>query len=234
MKYKDREDSVIGLLALAAIVALFTFWIFRDSPELFDGGDELYDYGVNLIIGVIVSYIFFHLNFLIPKKKRLKHSFKYIGECIGTICFNEITRVRTFEENASNLKVMNIMGVRSSYINGIKESRVSIQADINKQNMGLLHNLLDIADKNTFSSRTVVVELVNALFPMISENYMISDYFRDWKHEKNNQMQTLSCKRYSEGNIGYVTNAAIKRLNYLLENESVMKSINLPVEYGEG
>ncbi len=234
MKYKDRADRIIDVVAILAIILMIAFWFYRDSSEIFDGGDEVYDYGVNLALGVIISYIFFYLNILYPKKKNLAHTLKYVGECIGTICFNEITRIRVFENDAANLKVMNIMGVKFNYINGIEGQRPSIQRDINKQNIGLLTNLLDVLEKNAFSSRTVVVELMNSLFPMITEDYVITECFTNCEDEKSKLINMMSCKRYSEtGNIRYVTKAAIGRLNYLLENEANMHSINSSIEFGD-
>lgn len=234
MKYRDSEDNIITMLAFLAVVSLFVLWLFRDVNELFNGGVELYSYSVNLAIGVIVSYIFFYLNFMIPKKKKLRNTLVYVGECIGTICFNEISRVRVFEPGFENLKIMNIMGVKYQNKSINPDEIISIQEDINKENVLILDNIFKIIDKNAFQSRTALVELLNTLFPFILENERLMKYNRGAEHKIDSFITNLSCKRYSgKSNVGLVSKAAIGRLNYLLENESNMHSIKTAIQFGK-
>ena len=233
MRYKEKEDKLITTITVFATFALFILWCFRDSPELFDGGTELYDYAINLFIGVIVAYIFFYLNVLVPKKRQLRHTLKYVGECIGTICFNEISKVKSFEIDAKNIKIMNIMGVKIQHHDVTPTNRTSIQEDANIQNIHILTNLLDVVEKNAFHLRTNIVEVLNALFPLISEKYIMTQCNIPTEHQKMSFTKTLRCKRYSgRDNIGTITRTAIDRLDYLLDNESTMQSINTAIQFG--
>ena len=225
---------MITMLAIFAGVILFVLWSFRDADELFDGGAEVYSYGINLAVGFIVSYIFFYLNFLIPKKKELRSSLIYVGECIGTICFNEISRVRAFEPHIENLKIMNIMGVKYQIRDIDPGNLMSIQEDINKENAYLLNNLLEMVDKNAFQLRVILVEMLNSLFPLIAENYRMTECHINAEDKAESFIKIMSCKRYSgKSNIGAVSKSSIDRLNYLIESESKMRSINTAIQFGE-
>lgn len=91
----SKYESLMFWAAIFSLVLVVVRWISRDVPELFLGAEAAFEVIINLVMGYLVSYIFYLLNVYFPRENKKKQLLKEIATCLGIIHYN----IQVFSEH---------------------------------------------------------------------------------------------------------------------------------------
>lgn len=233
----SKDDKILSGLFITSLLLVSVFWFFRDAPELFDGGDEVYDYALTIILGYIVSYIFYLINLLLPKIKSTKDAYRYVGDCLAYISFNTLMLADCFNRDHEKIevKLLTQRGIRQAFQKGMELNCDEIQKNVNKYNILLIEL---VYEKIRTTSPIVENDLTDFINITLSHSINFDVMFKKFVHREQiieSQNRSCDCKRFSQNNaIGFIKSRFKKRLDLLRKHEHELDNFDLVIYLGDG
>ncbi|MBU5227867.1 hypothetical protein KQI36_14630 [Clostridium senegalense] len=89
--FRDKNNKTINKFLLTSIIIAVSYILTSNIPEIFKGGENLYNLINNLSLAYIASYIFYAITIYYPNNKRKRKLHKYL--------FNNIVSLYKLEES---------------------------------------------------------------------------------------------------------------------------------------
>jgi hypothetical protein len=232
----DREDKILTILFLVAFCSLFLFWVSRDWAEIFDGGKEIYGYGLNIVLGYLLSYLFYLINILLPKLRSRKDVYNCIGDYIAYLCFNSLMISDCLNKNHKDIQllILHHHGISRSYQRGMAVNPNMFQEEVKKSDLILVEHMYEKIRSNAQSIEPSVTEFINsALYAYLPLRGIFSDLT---SRDKILQSQIIfaESKKYSQIDpIGLIVKRYIRKINLLIEKEPMLFEYDLAIYLGD-
>lgn len=242
-KSYNSEHTTLSLFLLMSTIILFIGWLYRDVPEIFNGGDEIYDYIITIVLGYLVSYVFYYINIYRPKRRIIIDTCNYIGDCISYMIFNDFQLSDTINKDYSELEIIFLdpTGINTSFTKGIDISARPPQfvkpPVLIRKEYSLLYRKL-ISEKTRNNIPRIEYKVIELLLLVLGHDHRFNNLeikTMSTRSELNNKIKEHfeQLKNENINEINRIIKRVTLKLELLIKNEINLKNKDLAIIYGD-